>query len=248
MKARYVSVISMVLMLLLGGTPVAPAQHEQHGGHTPAPKATKKVTKKKAPARSASQRSKRASRSKQATSRVSQKSSQMQSPHAGHQSGAQQSDMQHSAGMHQQSKAQPRGSTDGVMPQEAHEVLATGYAQNIVAFARTLRDQVQATQAVDPVFARYTIGEIRRSFTSLREHHESNSTMPAGGHSHTGNTTQGAAQAMTGRLSALELSLAALELAVVSAAPAPGVILQRADEVIRAAEVIATSRGGHQHH
>ncbi len=244
MKARLYQVISTALLFLLVGAATVPAQHEQHGGQAPAPKATKKVTKKKSPARSTRQRSKRASSTKQATGSSPQKSSQMQSPHAGHQSGTQQSEMQHSGGMHQQSEMQPRGSTDGVMPKEAHDVLAAGYAQNIIAFARTLRDQVQAIQAVDPIIARDTVGEIRRSFTSLREHHDSNSATSASGHSHTGST----AQEMSGPLSGLERSLSALELEVVSATPVPSVILQRADEVIRAAEAIAASSGGHGNH
>lgn len=281
MKARFYSVVSIVLVLLLVGAMGTPAQHKEHGGQMPGMPGMKAT--KKSPARNTSKKSKRVFRAKQTTGSAQQKSSQMQSPHAGHQSVAQQSEMQHSGGMHQQmgmqhtatnqqSSMQARGSADGVMPDEAHDTLAVAYAQNIAAFARTLRDQVRATQAVDPVFAQYAVGEMRRSFVSLREHRERNSVSPAGaghqmggaqgatphpmasmpGHSMSsmsgaGQRQTGGAQPASGTLPALELSLAALELEAVSAAPAAEVILQRAEDVIRAAES-AASRGGHEGH
>ena len=53
-----------------------------------------------------------------------------------------------------------------------HAALAMAYRDNLVTFARTLRDQVNHSQAVNLDLARPAVAEMRRSYEQIRDHHQ----------------------------------------------------------------------------
>ena len=60
----------------------------------------------------------------------------------------------------------------GGMMAGPHAALAMAYRDNLVTFARTLRDQVNHSQAVNLDLARPAVAEMRRSYEQIRDHHQ----------------------------------------------------------------------------
>ena len=59
-----------------------------------------------------------------------------------------------------------------MMTNDPHHVLAMAYMQNLGTFAKALRDQAQASSALNADFARAAVAEIRRSFDEGEKHHQ----------------------------------------------------------------------------
>lgn len=141
--------------------------------------------------------------------------------------------------------AHQHGSTDASkMMQEPHHVLAMAYAENLATFAKALRNQVEAAKSVDSDFARAAATEIRRSFDTMQQHlGEHTKIMPAdqGGHAVI-------MQAMNTHVSAIRLSITALEREIEAATPSPVKVSERAAEIIKQIDEMAHAHGGHKGH
>ena len=137
------------------------------------------------------------------------------------------------------------GSVDmNKMMQEPHHVLAMAYAENLATFAKALRNQVEATKAVDTDFARAAVGELRRSFDTMQQHlAEHSKTIPADQGSHTG-----AMQEMNAHVSAIRQSLTMLEREIEAAAPQASKVSERAAEIIKHIDEMSHSHGEHKGH
>ena len=58
------------------------------------------------------------------------------------------------------------------MANEPHHVLAMAYKDNLVSFAKALRQEAAKATAVNPEFARAAVAEMKRSFEQMQEHHQ----------------------------------------------------------------------------
>lgn len=149
---------------------------------------------------------------------------------------------------------------------DAHDVLAMAYMQNVAAFARTLTDRVDPAKSVDADFARAAVAEMRRSFDAMQQHMtEHKKTLPAemqpeaGMQSHagmqspsgTGAGMQSHGAMMQGEdqhLIELRQTLALLEREVDSNSPRANIISERAAAIINHIEMMDMSSGGHKDH
>jgi hypothetical protein len=130
------------------------------------------------------------------------------------------------------------------MTEEPHHLLAMAYAENMATFAKTLRNKIDAAKSVDGDFARAAVIEIRRSFDTMQQHlGEHTRTMPAsnGGHA-------GMMQAMNAHVSAIRLSITALEREIEAAAPQASKVSERAAEIIKHIDEMAHAHGEHKGH
>jgi hypothetical protein len=165
--------------------------------------------------------------------------------------GAQAQEHQHH---HDEKKAPARGGGNnahqhgsmetGGMTQEPHHMLAMAYAENMATFAKTLRNKADAAKTVDGDFARAAVTEIRRSFDTMQQHlGEHTRTVPAGNEGHAGMM-----HTMNAHVSAIRLSIAALEREIESAAPQSSKISMRAAEIIKHIDEMAGAHGEHKGH
>lgn len=142
-----------------------------------------------------------------------------------------------------------------------HDALAKAYMQNIIAFARALKERVESSKSVDAEFARAAVGEMRRSFDIMQQHlAEYKKVMPAEtqpmvstqssaesqsheamGH---GAMTQGADQHILEIRQPLEF----LEREVHSLSPRADKVSERAAAIIKHVEMMNTSSGAHEDH
>lgn len=233
MKTKFLSIISTAVMLLFVSTTGALAQHEGHGGHTPAPAAKKKPAPKK---------SKAAPRTRQTKKPASQTNKQQPAhQHTDNQQGSQ----------HDAMNMQRHGSMGmKKMGQESRHTLAMAYVQNIATFAQALRDQAQSTQSVDAEFARNAVEEMKRNLDATQQHHQEHKTsMPV--------STQSQMSAMVKEMergiSTLRQSISALDQELfnqeLQGKPlSTSVILQRADEIVKRASEMSKAHGGHAGH
>jgi hypothetical protein len=58
------------------------------------------------------------------------------------------------------------------MMNEPHHQLAMAYKENMVNFAKALRQATTDTNTVDAPFARAAVAEMKRSFDQMQEHHQ----------------------------------------------------------------------------
>jgi hypothetical protein len=58
------------------------------------------------------------------------------------------------------------------MRKEPHHLLAMAYKDNLVNFAKALRQQAAVTKTVNPEFARAAVAEMRRGFDQMQQHHQ----------------------------------------------------------------------------
>jgi hypothetical protein len=141
--------------------------------------------------------------------------------------------------------AHKHGSVEiGSMAQEPHHLLAMAYAENMATFAKTLRDKVDAAKSLDGDFARAAVTEIRRSFDTMQQHlGEHTRTIPAGNEGHAGMM-----RAMNAHVSAIRLSITALEREIEAATPQADKVSERAAEIIKHIDEMAHAHGGHKGH
>jgi hypothetical protein len=57
------------------------------------------------------------------------------------------------------------------MMNEPHHALAMAYMENIGTFAKALHNQAERSSALDAMFARAAVAEMRRSLDQMEEHH-----------------------------------------------------------------------------
>lgn len=215
--------ILTALALLFFTAVGARAQHEGH--QMPAQTVKKKATpskkkatpsKRKTTARSIVRKGKTTSRSSQAGKAALQptKTKATQQP----------STMDHAT----MDMRQPGSAGMSKMNEQSRHALVVTYAHSIGTFAKTLRDQVQATQTVDAGFALGIVDEMKRSLDAIeQQHREHSASTPAGTQSQMG------AMMQEMRISALRQNLIALERDLQAEAPATSSVLQRADEIVR---------------
>ena len=221
MRMGYFPVVLVAMALLLLGADGAMAQHEGHGQPKAPAKPTKaaKPAKKKATAKTSGPKSRTASRSRQASKAAPQTQKSM----GAHDHGSM--DMQPgSMGTSKMGMSK--------MSEDSRHALAMAYAESIGTVAKTLRDQVQSTQSVNPNFALSMVDEMRRNLDAIEQlHREHGASMPVSTQSPMGTMMQ----QMQTQISALRQSISALEQELRGEAPATSTVLQRADEVIRLA-------------
>lgn len=58
------------------------------------------------------------------------------------------------------------------MKQEPHHALAMAYRDNLVNFAKALRQHAAGAKTVNPEFARAAVAEMKRSFDQMQQHHQ----------------------------------------------------------------------------
>ena len=58
------------------------------------------------------------------------------------------------------------------MKQEPHHLLAMAYKDNLVNFAKALRQEAVEPKTVNPEFARAAVAEMKRSFDQMQQHHQ----------------------------------------------------------------------------
>ena len=58
------------------------------------------------------------------------------------------------------------------MASEPHHVLAMAYKDNLVSFAKALRQEAAKAKTVNLEFARTAVAEMKRSFDQMQEHHQ----------------------------------------------------------------------------
>jgi hypothetical protein len=58
------------------------------------------------------------------------------------------------------------------MNQEPHHLLAMAYKDNLVNFAKALRQEAAKGTTVNPEFARAAVAEMKRSFDQMQAHHQ----------------------------------------------------------------------------
>jgi hypothetical protein len=134
--------------------------------------------------------------------------------------------------------------TTASMTQEPHHILAMAYAENLATFAKALRSQVEAAKSVDADFTRAAVTELRRSFDTMQQHlGEHTRTMPAAQGEHAGMM-----QTMNAHVSAIRLSITALEREIEATTPSASKILERAAEIIKHIDEMAHAHGGHKGH
>jgi hypothetical protein len=130
------------------------------------------------------------------------------------------------------------------MTEEPHHLLAMAYVENMARFAKTLRNQVDTSKSVDGDFARAAVNEIRRSFDTMQQHlGEHTRSMPA-----SNGGLAGMMQAMNAHVSAIRLSITALEREIEAAAPQASKVSERAAEIIKHIDEMAHAHGEHKGH
>jgi hypothetical protein len=144
-----------------------------------------------------------------------------------------------------QDSAHKHGSVErGSMTEEPHHLLAMAYAENMATFAKTLRNKVDAAESLNGDFARAAVTEIRRSFDSMQQHlGEHTRTIPASNEGHAGMM-----RAMNAHVSAIRLSITALEREIEAATPQANKVSERAAEIIKHIDEMAHAHGGHKGH
>jgi hypothetical protein len=130
------------------------------------------------------------------------------------------------------------------MTQEPHHILAMAYAQNMATFAKALRAHVETTKSVDAGFARAAVIELRRCFDTMQQHlGELSRTMAAAQ-----GDSAGMMQAMNAHMSAIRLSITALEREIEASTPQASKVSERAAEIIKHIDEMAHAHGGHKGH
>ena len=111
-----------------------------------------------------------------------------------------------------------------------HHVLAMAYRDNLATFARALRGQVTQSKTVNLDLARPAVGEMRRSFDQMKQHHQAQMAMMG---DHTKPPMSGTMQQMETHLTALSTHLTALESEVNASTPDPKKVSEQTTEILK---------------
>ena len=174
MKRKSHSKVLTAVALIFGlmGGPAALGQHEGHGAKQPAPQAKKRAAPRGRTKTTPQAQKRSATHEHQ---QVGQTPSQGQSAGpadpAGRQHQMQHQGMPAGAPNKQGMPAQHQGMSMPAMNIPPH-ALALAHRENIAAFARVLRQQVEQTGAVEGDFARDAVAEMRRSFDQMERYRQ----------------------------------------------------------------------------
>ncbi len=117
----------------------------------------------------------------------------------------------------------------GSMMGGPHQVLAMAYRDNLVTFARAVREQDSSAKAVNLDLVRPAVTEMRRSFDQMLEHHQAQ--MKAMG-ARADSSMSGSMPHMETHLAALRMHLVELESEVKLGSPDPGKVSHHADAIL----------------
>lgn len=131
------------------------------------------------------------------------------------------------------------------MKHEPHHLLAMAYKDNLVNFAKALRQEAAGAKTVNPEFARAAVAEMRRSFDQMLEHHQD--------HMKTMDEKMKAQMAdimmqMHAHHAAIGEHLAALEKEVQAAAPDAKRVSEHVTEILKQCEGMSKMHGGTKEH
>ena len=126
-----------------------------------------------------------------------------------------------------------------------HHGMAMAYRDNLATFARTLRDQVTQSKAVDLDLARPAVAEMRRSFDSIQQHHQAHMATMGTADS----TMRRMMHHMDSAMAAVGKHLTALEAEVNGSSPDPRKVTERASEILKLCDGMSGMHGqGNPHH
>jgi len=143
----------------------------------------------------------------------------------------------------------PQGMADmmdmSAMRQEPHHVLAMAYQESMMNFAKALRQHAAEAKRINPEFARAAVGEMKRSFDQMQQHHRD--------HMKTMDQTMKAHMAdmmkqMDAHHAAMREHLAALEKEVHTSAPDATSLSRHLDEILKLGNGMANMHGGGMEH
>lgn len=116
------------------------------------------------------------------------------------------------------------------MKRGPHHVLAMAYRDNLATFARALHGQVARSKSVALDLARPAVGEMRRSFDQMQQHHQAEKTMMGEPMKSSMAETM---QHMETHLTGLNERLLALESAVNAGTPEGKAVSEHLTEILK---------------
>lgn len=128
---------------------------------------------------------------------------------------------------------------------EPHQLLAMAYRQNILNFARTLRELLAANESPNPEFARMAAAEIKRNFEQLEKHHEQHLQKMTANEEMRAKMSEMMKQ-MQPKHARLRETVAELERLAQSDAPDAKQMLAKTDELIGQMEMMPKREGKHE--
>ena len=131
------------------------------------------------------------------------------------------------------------------MKQEPHHLLATAYKDNLVNFAKALRQEAAGVKPVNPEFARAAVAEMKRSFDQMQQHHQDHmKTMDEKMKAQ----MAGSMKQMDAHHSAIQEPLAALDKEVQTSAPDAKNISKYTAEILKHCEGMSKMHAGTMEH
>lgn len=131
------------------------------------------------------------------------------------------------------------------MKQEPHHVLAMAYRDNLLTFAKALREHAAKATAINPEFSRAAVAEMRRSFDQMHQHHQDHmAAMSEQMKTHMADMIQ---QMRTHHTAAGE-HLTALESEVQAATPVASKVSEHIAEVLKHCEAMSSMKAGTMDH
>ena len=131
------------------------------------------------------------------------------------------------------------------MKREPHHLLAMAYKDNLVDFAKTLRQEAAETKTVNPEFARAAVAEMKRSFDQMQEHHQDHMKVMD---DKTKAPTAETMKQMEAHHAAIRAHLAALDKEVHTAAPDSKNISEHVAEILKQCDGMSTMHGAMTDH
>ena len=136
-----------------------------------------------------------------------------------------------SATGHQKQNDMPKGMMDmSAMMNEPHHQLAMAYKENLVNFAKALRQQTVDTNTMSPQFARDAVAEMKRSFDQMQEHLQDHmKTVDEKMKAHMADMMK----KMDAQCDAIKNDLAALDKEVQTSAPDSKTVSKYVDDILK---------------
>ena len=131
------------------------------------------------------------------------------------------------------------------MMQEPHHALVMAYKDNLVNFAKALRQEAAEAKPVSPEFARAAVAEMKRSFDQMQQHHQAHmKTMDE----KMKTQMAGMMKQMDAHHSAIQEHLAALNKEVQTSAPVSKSISTHIAEILKHCDGITKMHAGTMDH
>jgi len=147
---------------------------------------------------------------------------------------------------HQDKDKMAQGMMDmSPMMNEPHHQLAMAYRENMVNFAKTLRQATTDTTTVNAPFAHAAVAEMKRSFDQMQEHHKDH--MKAMDEKMKADMA-GMMKDMDAKTEAIKQDLAALDKEVDTSAPDSKRISSLVDDILKNCDGMSKMHGGMMDH